>query len=84
MNVQISDRGFKHPDPIPSAYGGTIKAYESSSAMHPHIWVLIECPAHLNEPDGPTVEAVAHLRIEHAQQLRDQLTYLIENHYQTQ
>lgn len=78
----ITDRGFKHMDPVPSTYGGFTKVYESSAAMGPHIWVNVECPANLNEPIGPTAEATAHITLDNAIILRDQLTYLIENHYQ--
>ncbi len=77
-----SARGFAHFDPIPSEYGGTIRAYESSSAMGPHVWVRTVCPFDLNDPEGPTTEAVAHLSLENVERLRDHLTWLIENHYQ--
>jgi hypothetical protein len=78
----ISQRGFAHFDKIPSAYGGHVKAYESSAATAPHVWVSVTCPEDLNELDGPTKEAVAHLHINDAIKLRDQLTWLIEHHYQ--
>lgn len=78
-----SDRGFIQGTEIESGYGGFIKVYESSAASHPHIWVNVVCPLNLNEPQGQMIEAVAHLTIENAENLRDQLQYLIDNHYET-
>jgi hypothetical protein len=80
--ITMSSRGFKRAEPVPSEYGGAVRVYESSSAMAPHLWVAVSCPADLNKPDGPEVEAVAHLTLDNARLLRDQLTYLIEHHYQ--
>lgn len=77
-----SDRGFTHMKSVPSSYGGNVAAYESSNAEHPHIWVRVQCPTDMNQPDGPITEAVAHLPIEGAQLLHKQLGHLIENHYQ--
>lgn len=84
MEPTITDRGFKHFDPIPSTYGGEVRVYESSAASHPHIWLDVKCPVDLNRPSGPSKEAVAHLRIEDAEILRDQLTHLIDHHYQVE
>lgn len=81
---QLSKRGFKHMDPVPSSYGGYIRAYESSAATAPHIWVRTVCPANLNDRFGATVEAVAHLTLPNAIKLRSQLDYLIEHHYQVE
>ena len=66
-------------DPIPSQYGGHVRVYESSN-INPAIWVRVNCPANLNEPEGPEIEAVAHVGIDHARVLRDQLSYLISQH----
>jgi hypothetical protein len=82
IELQHDPRGFKRGREIPSAYGGFIQAYESSAASYPHIWILVQCPQNFNEPNGPTTEAMAHLRIEDAEVLLNQLTYLINNHYQ--
>jgi hypothetical protein len=82
LTPEYSERGFKHFPPIPSAYGGDIRVYESSAASAPHVWIRTVCPVDLNKPDGPAVEAVAHLHIDDAIVLRDQLTYLLEHHYQ--
>lgn len=78
----ITGRGFKHFGPVPSEYGGFIRTYESSAASGPHLWVLIECPDGMSLRDGATKDAAAHLTLENAEVLRDQLTYLIDNHYQ--
>ena len=77
-----SDRGFAHMPAVPSEYGGDVRVYESSAAMGPHIWLTATAPVSLNEPDGPTVKAPIHLTLANAVVLRDQLTYLINNHYQ--
>ena len=78
----VTDRGFKRMPEIPSALGGHIRVYESSAAMGPHIWVRTEQPSDLNDRNSEPLQAVAHLPLEAAEQLRDQLTALIDNHYQ--
>lgn len=82
--VARSNRGFTRMAPVPSDYGGDVAVYESSNAEHPHIWVKVECPADMNRPDGPMIEAHAHLAIEGAELLHKQLGYLIKSHYQLQ
>lgn len=84
VQPNITSRGFKRFGPISSVYGGHIETYESSAAERPRIWVTTTCPSDLNDQSSTPVEAVAHLDIEDATLLRDQLTYLIENHYQLQ
>lgn len=80
-----SDRGFIHFDAVPDTYGGQIRVYESSAAFEPHVWIDIKSQAKLQEvhppPDGITAGTV-HLTLEGATKVRDQLTWLIENHYQ--
>ncbi|MDB5716481.1 MAG: hypothetical protein JWO15_3878 [Sphingomonadales bacterium] len=78
----VTDRGFKRYEPVESRYGGHIRVYESSLADAPHIWVTSTAPSNLNDPTGPQVEAPMHLTLANAVVLRDQLTHLIENHYQ--
>lgn len=82
LGIEHTDRGFLHGSDIPSEYGGCIRAYESSAASGPHLWVHAECPENLNRPEGPVTSATVHLTLENATRLRDQLTYLIEHHYQ--
>jgi len=79
---EVSARGFQHHEPVPSGYGGHVQVSESSAAFVPHIWVRTTCPSNLNDPESAPIEAVAHLTLENATLLRDQLTQLIENHYQ--
>lgn len=75
----FSARGFAHMDALDCSYGGTIRAYESSAADSPHVWINILQGPRIEAKPG---EAVAHLSLETALRLRDQLTYLIDNHYQ--
>lgn len=82
LEPRITDRGFKHFDEVPSEYGGGVRTYESSMAEYPCLWVMVKQPADLNRRDSPQIEAVAHLTLENAALLRDQLTHLIDNHYQ--
>lgn len=93
MEPTYTSRGFKRFDEVPSAYGGGVEVYESSAAMHPHLWVKVRSPKSVNDwmvadQTGGTYddweEATAHLRLEDAVVLRDQLTYLIEHHYQNE
>lgn len=77
-----SGRGFAHYNAVPGAYGGGVRVYESSAASGPHIWLAASQPSNLNDPQSPLVEATVHLTLDNARILRDQLTHLIENHYQ--
>ena len=72
--VEVTPRGFSHMPPIQVEYGGSVRVYESSAAVSPHLWLAVM------PDDNP--EATAHLTLESAEHLRDQLTWLIENHYQ--
>lgn len=78
----MTARGFQHHEPIPSEYGGEVRVYESSAASGPHIWLTATAPENLNDPEGNEVKAPLHLTLANATRLRDQLTQLIENHYQ--
>lgn len=82
LKVEAGTRGFKHLPGIPSEYGGEVLVYESSAASGPHLWLRIVSPVSLNEPNGMMAETVAHLTLENAQKLHDQLGFLIRNHYQ--
>lgn len=68
------DRGFKHMPKISDPNGGTVRVAESSAAWAPRIWLSLE-PCGLDR-------ATVHLSLEDAERLRDQLDYLIRNHYQ--
>ena len=82
VDVTVTDRGFKHTTPVPSEYGGQIHVYESSAASAPHIWLSLDYPANLNEPNGEMLEGVAHLTLDSVDELIDRLQYLRDNHYQ--
>jgi hypothetical protein len=80
LGIGLTDRGFLRAEPVPSTYGGVAEVYESSAA-DPRIWVRVECPVDLNDPSSPTKYAVAHLDIQNAIRLRDQLTWIIDHHF---
>ncbi len=88
LNKTRTDRGFAHLPIVPSTYGRGregvgVRAYESSNASGPHIWVCVVEPANLNQPDeGELVDATAHLSADSALQLADQLVELAGKHYQ--
>ncbi len=84
LTPMVTDRGFQHLPPIPHSYGGEVRVNESSAAEHPHIWLNVTCPVNLNEPSGPRREAVAHLPIEDAQRLAEQIMFLVEHRYQNE
>lgn len=74
-------RGFKRMPPVEGAYGGEVVVRESSAASSPHLWLDAWTYADLNARTG-TVQATVHLSLAEAEVLRDQLTFLIEHHYQ--
>lgn len=82
VEATTTDRGFDHMPPIPSSYGGEVRAYESSNASGPHIWLNATVPVNLNQPNGPTLEASLHLTAENAWRLAEQLMVLVRDHYQ--
>jgi hypothetical protein len=85
LTVVKSDRGFSRLPLIPGDYGGDAQVYESSSAEGPHLWLKVTEPEDLNAhaagKDTPMKECHLHLPLENAAKLRDQLTWLIDNHY---
>ena len=88
-----SDRGFVHLEPVKGTDNGGVRVYESSGvhaywpevgddgtvtqgeAEGPFIWVRVWQQYDLDEPKK---SIAAHLTIEAARTLRDQLTWLIE------
>lgn len=81
---ELSNRGFKHYEPIETDYGHVVRVYESSSAMEPHIWLAAvlrtaDCRGGL-EPESAHV----HMTIEQAERVRDALDACIANHYQNE
>lgn len=71
LAATATDRGFDHYPAIPGAYGGEVRAYESSAASGPHVWLSV---------DGETI----HLTAENAKKLAEQLLALVANHYQNE
>ena len=78
MNVKLSTRGFKHLDEIKTSYGHVLRVYESSN-VRGGIWLATD--ATKNTCGNDPVELHAHLLLDEAEELRDQFTYLIDNHY---
>ncbi len=79
MKHTKSSRGFTYMEPLEGDHcQAPWKLYvnESSIATGPYIWLRLETQA-----DGYG-EAFAHMRLDQAEELRDQLDYLIRNHYQ--
>lgn len=75
-----SERGFRRFPAIPSTYVGEVRAYESSAALHPCVWLSVW------QNEGfdlakPRIEAVAHLTAEDAWYLAEQLITLVLRHY---
>lgn len=69
----ITNRGFAHFEPVQSDSRGSVRVYESSAATQPCIW--------LNAVGYDGGDATVHLPLGEVVVLRDQLTWLIENHY---
>lgn len=75
MIPHVSDRGLLFMPSVSGTYpSDQIGLSESSSASDAAIW--------LRSSQSGTRATSIHLTLEAAGQLRDQLTYLIENHYQ--
>ena len=71
---KMSERGFAGFGPIDGTYPATsVSAYESSAAFNPSLWLNIAVM---------DSELAVHLTLEDAATLRDQITWLIDNHYQ--
>ena len=78
MEVTITDRGFKHTEPMVLERGEVIRVYESSAAFYPAIWLHVSSEGVYGE--GKEV-AVAHLTLDDVDELIERLQYLKENHY---
>ena len=79
-----SPRGFMQYPPVRCTYLSDVTVSESSAASEPHVWLTVSELDDLNnrDPDGPRHDANAHLTFEQAEQIRDQLTSVMFNHYQ--
>jgi len=74
LQVTTTDREFDHLPPIQSTYGDEFRAYESSAAEGPCIWLAITMR------DSKDVHA--HLTAENAWHLAEQIMTLVRDHYQ--
>lgn len=68
-----TDRGFKHMPTLRPSTGEEVKVFESSMAEGPYVWLTVK-----RSED----EATVHLTLGDAAKVRDQLDFLIHNHYQ--
>lgn len=84
-NYKLSDRGFKQYEPVRTAYGHDVTVYESSAASSPHLWLRIEesDESHRMGMHEEAGNMGAHLTLEQAAEIRDQLDAAIKNHYQS-
>lgn len=79
LHVTRTDRGFVHLPPIAvrwggMARGGAVRAYESSAASGPHLWLQVV--------DDNGTKVTVQLAAEDAWRLADQLRWLVEHHCQ--
>lgn len=78
LNRALSSRGFARYPPLVDTYGThEVQVYESSAASEPCLWVNV------GATDDPEPRCAAHLTLEQAQQLADQLLDAIQHHYKT-
>lgn len=82
LKIAASDRGFVSLPPVPGAYGGSARAYESSGAEAPRLWLAVNVPISLRNPERGYQESIIHLEAEDAWHLAEQLMTLVQNHYQ--
>lgn len=83
LELQRSDRGFAHM-PIVEGHitGEQVKIYESSAAVQARVWLRVMAPKNRNQPDGCNLnEAVVELDLYAVRDLRDQLDWMLANHY---
>lgn len=75
LDVTTSGRGLRFYPTLVETYGKTgVYVSESSAASGPHVWVRIL------ETSG--YKQAAHLTVEQAVQLAEQLLHCVEHHYQ--
>lgn len=80
---EVSERGFRHWDPVKDTNNSEIQIYESSSAQEGAVWLAVYGNAHLFAPAepcagvpfgvAPEAHSAAHLNYDQAVQVRDQL-----------
>lgn len=81
MDHTITNRGFKHMDPLYCKYNSEVKVYESSAVVEPCIWLKIKVDPNVLHSQA-SGEGTAHLTLDQAEFLIKKLQWLIENHYQ--
>ena len=73
---KMTNRGFMHMPEVESTYkDSTVRVYESSAAMGPHVWIMAAEP-------GKDKDVAVHLTLEDAIKFAEQIQYLAKNHYQ--
>lgn len=70
-DLEFSPRGFALYGSTETTYGDTVRVYESSSAEGPHVWLAVD-------PREEGKSAHAHLSLEQAEAIRDQLSRAID------
>jgi hypothetical protein len=74
LTPTVTDRGFRWLPSLPDTHGkNSARVLESSAATEPCIWLRLNW-------DGE--DAVVHLNAERAWQLKEQIEWLLEHHYQ--
>lgn len=87
LQVTRTDRGFSRlPELRGRIPGETVTIYESSLATEACVWLRVKTPVDRNAAamgySAETYDATVELTLERASELRDQLDWLIANHYQ--
>lgn len=74
---EVTNRWFKHLPVIDHTRPGHVKVYESSAADQPCIWLNVA---------GGSAEGAghAHLTLDQARKIADQLNWLADHHYQNE
>lgn len=75
LEGEFSDRGFFYWTPIETAYGHRLTVHESPAAWVPHMWLRVE---HSDDC------LAAHLTVDQARTLRDQITAWLEKNSATE
>jgi len=75
LRISVSSRGFSYMPELDVDHKQQVRVYESNSAEGPYIWLKITTPD--GQPDG-----FAHIPVDVAKKLADQINYLCDNHYQ--
>lgn len=85
---KVTPRGFRYFDPVLSSYPNAltdevvhgpenVRVYESSAAAGPYLWLAVK------DPEDPRPgRATAHLGLDDAKELRDQIDWFLTHHYQ--